>query len=336
MADIPVGGSGPAAYRAQGQGREQSYNLSNMVSMAGAVLSLALIGGIGYWGYKTLSRDVSGVPIVRAASKDPMRVAPENPGGRPASHQGYLVNNVAANGAADGPSNKVILAPAPVDLTADDVPGVAAVPAPQMAVQPVSAPKATARVKPIAEPKVDSIKALADRLAAGASPLGAQDPASGKLPEGMRPAGQQAAVAPLTEPKVIKPSKAKVKGGIKVSLRPVARPTGLRRSMPRVAPVAATNASAGEVDVASVPAGARLVQLGAYDSPAVARKEWGKMAAKFDAYLEGKSRVVQKATSGGRTFYRLRAMGFADLADSRRFCAALVAEKVDCIPVVHK
>jgi hypothetical protein len=49
--------------------------------------------------------------------------------------------------------------------------------------------------------------------------------------------------------------------------------------------------------------------------------------------LTGKTRIVQAAQSGGRTFYRLRAMGFADEADSRRFCSALVAERAACIPV---
>ena len=46
--------------------------------------------------------------------------------------------------------------------------------------------------------------------------------------------------------------------------------------------------------------------------------------------------MIQKAQSGGRTFYRLRAHGFEDLADARRFCALLVAEGPDCIPVVTK
>jgi hypothetical protein len=45
---------------------------------------------------------------------------------------------------------------------------------------------------------------------------------------------------------------------------------------------------------------------------------------------------VQKASSGGRVFYRLRAMGFDDLGDARRFCSALVAENADCIPVVTR
>jgi hypothetical protein len=49
-----------------------------------------------------------------------------------------------------------------------------------------------------------------------------------------------------------------------------------------------------------------------------------------------KQRVIQQASSGGRTFYRLRVMGFSDLSEARLFCAALVADKVDCIPVVMK
>jgi hypothetical protein len=35
-------------------------------------------------------------------------------------------------------------------------------------------------------------------------------------------------------------------------------------------------------------------------------------------------------------FYRLRAHGFADLSDARRFCAAFVAQNVDCIPVLNR
>ncbi len=50
--------------------------------------------------------------------------------------------------------------------------------------------------------------------------------------------------------------------------------------------------------------------------------------------MNGKDRLIQRAESGGRTFYRLRAMGFDDLADARRFCSALVAEEAACIPVV--
>lgn len=82
--------------------------------------------------------------------------------------------------------------------------------------------------------------------------------------------------------------------------------------------------------------GTRLAQLGAYKSEAIAREEWARLEARFGDYLDGKNRVIQKATSGGRTFYRLRAMGFDDLAEARRFCSALVAERAECIPVVTR
>ncbi|MEZ5884853.1 MAG: SPOR domain-containing protein [Paracoccaceae bacterium] len=54
--------------------------------------------------------------------------------------------------------------------------------------------------------------------------------------------------------------------------------------------------------------------------------------AQFGALMEGKQRVIQEASSGGRVFYRLRVHGFDDLAAARRFCAALVAEQANCIP----
>jgi hypothetical protein len=79
-----------------------------------------------------------------------------------------------------------------------------------------------------------------------------------------------------------------------------------------------------------------LVQLGAYESPEIARQEWTRFSSRFGEYMEGKQRVVQRAESGGRTFYRLRALGFEDLSDARRFCSALLAKKADCIPVVTR
>jgi hypothetical protein len=85
-----------------------------------------------------------------------------------------------------------------------------------------------------------------------------------------------------------------------------------------------------------LPEGTKLVQLGAFDSPEIAAREWTRVAGRFGEFMGGKSRVIQEAESGGRTFYRLRAQGFADLSEARRFCAALVAEDAPCIPVVAR
>ena len=130
------------------------------------------------------------------------------------------------------------------------------------------------------------------------------------------------------------------KPGLKVSLRPHIRPERRDDAIAQ-AVASAVNLSSGgndvrDVDPKTLPAGTRLVQLGAYDSAEVARSEWGRFTGRFGDLMAGKDRVVQQASSGGRTFYRLRAMGFEDLADARRFCSALVAEGTDCIPVVTR
>ena len=105
-------------------------------------------------------------------------------------------------------------------------------------------------------------------------------------------------------------------------------------------PVAASAASTGagglDLDASTLPVGTRLVQLGAFDSPEIARAQWGTLSARFAPFMEGKQRIVMEAKSGGRTFYRLRAHGFEDIGAARRFCSALVAESVDCIPVVTR
>ncbi|MFC6583994.1 hypothetical protein [Sulfitobacter aestuariivivens] len=106
----------------------------SFTNAAGALVSLALVVGIGIWGYKLLVRDVSGIPVVRAAEGD-MRVRPEDPGGQLAQNQGLSVNAVAAEGAAAAPADQLRLAPRPVDLTAEDqiVPAAMVAPTPQVA-----------------------------------------------------------------------------------------------------------------------------------------------------------------------------------------------------------
>ena len=80
-----------------------------------------------------------------------------------------------------------------------------------------------------------------------------------------------------------------------------------------------------------VASGAPVVQLGAFDSGAIADKEWGRISGRFSSLFSGKAQVVQTTKKNGRTFYRLRVAGFESRDDARRFCAALLAEGADCI-----
>ncbi|EEE36291.1 sporulation domain protein [Rhodobacteraceae bacterium KLH11] len=301
--------------------------LGRIFNMLGAVASLALVAGVGVWGYKLVIRDVSGVPVVRAA-EGPMRIQPENPGGTPADHQGLAVNAVAAVGSAAAPADRLILAPRPVSLTDEDKPmGV----------------KATNAVHVVEEPATD--QATVNAVVAGLA-----DEAKAEQPQEQ---GVQLAslVTPEEEP-AIDPAdyaaqqpdpKIAALPGVRRSLRPHVRPA---RATPSSIPSnsateaainAAVKAAVGlDVDPDTLSKGTRLAQLGAYESADVAQAEWARLNGRFGEYMDGKQRVIQKTSSGGRTFYRLRVMGFDDLSDSRQFCAALVAQGADCIPVAAR
>jgi len=196
---------------------------------------------------------------------------------------------------------------------------------------------------------------LVEQLTAGVEPLSGDqgDPASKKTTQSSQPEDLtpelpiiEAALVqtPLQEETVV--HLAVLTGpGLTRSLRPQSRPARAVGSQtdqttdPALA--SAINAAVDtvaslEIDPDSLPVGTRLAQLGAYDSAEIARTEWDKLNLRFEEYLEGKQRVIQKASSGGRTFYRLRAMGFDDLSDARRFCSALVSENTDCIPVTSR
>lgn len=313
-------------------------------NMAGAVVSLALVLGLGIWGYKLLARDVSGVPVIRAAA-GPMRVAPENPGGQPADYQGFAVNQVAAEGAAAKPADRLVLAPRPVDLTAEDTPAVAGAEASTM-----SAPARARQIDisaggaELPQGKLADIQALAAQLAAGspkmdaAAPVKVSAPAPDVSASAVEAALAASAKASAEAPAVAAAAIAKPKSGLARSLRPHARPAGLKKASVSGAVEAALKSAsrAGEIDAASLPVGTRLAQLGTFDTADGARAGWHKLDGRFGELLEGKSLVVQQAQSGGRVFYRLRAHGFGDINEARRFCAAFVSEGVECFPVATR
>ncbi|MCW9044142.1 MAG: SPOR domain-containing protein [Pseudopelagicola sp.] len=296
MAEIPMSGQHMSAH--------EPRSLTPLLNWAGAALSLGLVIGAGVWGYKLLVRDVTGVPVVRAV-EGPMRIQPDDPGGRQAAHQGLAVNEVAAEGTASKPADRFVLAPPPIDLGAEE-----AVPVARERQPEIVAPA------PLGPQEIGDIEEFAAKLAGDSKPL--EEPAPVVV----------SAAAPQPE--------ATVEGGLGRSLRPKLRPASLSTvSAPATDTVARADTSAVD-EVSEVPSGTRMVQLGAYGSADIARGEWDKLHKRFGEYLGDKTRVIQKAQSGGRTFYRLRVMGFADLSDARRLCSALKAQNADCIPVTAR
>ncbi|WP_204114052.1 SPOR domain-containing protein [Shimia biformata] len=333
MAEIPMSGH----YGDSGGDGGPKRSMAPLVSVAGAVMSLALVAGTGVWGYKLLMRDVSGVPVVRAV-EGPMRMAPENPGGQQADHQGLAVNSVAAEGIAAKPADRLVLAPSPIDLTQDDravtLANLPKVDAQAIEVAPKPETQAQAEIvapAPLNPKQVASIKALADQIAAETAALESSDD----------PVETEPVKTALAEPEA-KPDLPKTAPGMEShgmvnrSPRPRLRPSTASDVVLASADPKAIAAGPVVTPEENVPPGTRLVQLGAFASPEIAAAEWSKLSDRFEEILDGRTRVIQKASSGGKTFYRLRAMGFADLSDARRTCSALKAERADCIPVVAR
>ena len=306
-----------------------------LTNLAGGVLSLALIAGVCVWGYKLMMRDVTGIPIVRSVQGD-MRVRPADPGGELAQHQGLSVNMVAAEGGTEAPADRLVLAPQPVALTDEDVPfdedAVAIVQqaiADQMLTVSGEGRGETVIVDPAKVARAAEGGTVETMVAALADEAG---------PEGQGDGPEMLVQAAATSGADINNAIAAALAdgpGVGISLRPKVRPEGLQEASVRVAASGPVE-TVRDIDPTTLPAGTRLVQLGAYDTTEMARAEWDKFVSRFGDLMAGKDRIVQQASSGGRDFYRLRAMGFEDLADARRFCAAIVADGADCIPVVTR
>jgi hypothetical protein len=289
-----------ATYEAQGD--SERFNPAAYANIVGAVISLAVFVGIVTWGAKTVLRDSSGVPVVRAL-EGPARVAPEDPGGLLVAHQGLTVNEVAGSQITVAADDPLQLAPRPINLQAEDQP-----------IQPVvdrENATATARAAVVLpEPEMDAAEALvidetaeslAAMLAAGTDTAPVKDPASAVIP-------------------------ASAGGGPIQSLRPRLRPFAVfTRQTPRVAP--------RNILAAQIVRGAPMAQLGAFGSAAIAEQAWADLSERHGDYLVGKPHVILQAAVGGGTIYRLRVHGFENQEEARRLCTALNRQNAECYSV---
>ena len=320
-----------------GFGVPQNGRINRMVNLAGAVCSVALIAGLAVWGYKLAVRDVNGIPVFRALA-GPLRVAPDNPGGDVMAHQGLSVNAIASAGVALPLPDSLTLAPKSADLAVEDVAGLVAASA------PAELPLAIAAV--IADaPQIalhDSATGLIVDAPVDSTDIAATAPlAAEPMPQTQADAVELALAAALADEPVAMADMPEAGSQTTLvlakSVRPRLRPTAPDAATPDVSDVQQVAAVAVlEIDPATIAAGTRLVQLGAFDDEPGARAEWAKLQGSFAELIVGKAMVVQAAQSGGRTFYRLRAHGFVGEDEARRFCAALLAENASCIPVAQR
>ncbi len=313
--------------------------VARLTHYLGALVSVFLMASLAVWGYQLVVRDVSGVPVIRAVEGD-SRIAPADPGGVLSDREGLAVNGVAA-GAGSAPVERVAIAPGGTALDQQDVAmGELGATARQAAAEDDFVEETAAHA--IATTDAETARRAAEARAAETAPA-AGVPAVGPMDTDAvsvtaavtdtsgQPALETAITAALAE--------AGARPAVATSVRPLPRPRRIAAA-PQAATTQATPAAAAtQAEPVAAPAapvkvasGAPLVQIGAFDSNAIAESEWSRVSGRYGDLFAGKAPLVQEHKAGGRVFYRLRIAGFESRDEARKFCAALIAAGTDCIP----
>ena len=296
-----------------GEVKQVNFKINMIFYWTGAALSLFLLAGAIGWSYQLIVRDVNQIPIVRA-QLGPLRVAPDNPGGLTAANQGLSVTQLAVN---EKPllSNEIYLAPAAEILNEENL---------------------ALKVKEEYESnKVDGAFEINEVNAENSMNLEA-------LPD-QKEVDSRSNNEGVLSKAAFSQKKIEIENAVSLALSITNDPDkSLSWLRPKIRPVGFyRNGNITEDQIVSnepmpkLPIGSAVVQLGAFDSKSLAESEWQRFEKILGSILIPKKMVVQKAESGGKIFYRLRASGFSDISDARQFCTA-ISDKVACIPVVTR
>ncbi|WP_337266828.1 SPOR domain-containing protein [Oryzifoliimicrobium ureilyticus] len=91
---------------------EDKHRARSMKRMLAAAASIVMIGGIAYGGYSFLAKGslgLGGEPKVILADKDPVKVVPDNPGGKTVPNQDKAVYDSVGGAAAPAPKQKALV-----------------------------------------------------------------------------------------------------------------------------------------------------------------------------------------------------------------------------------
>ena len=297
----------------EGEGKQSNFNFNVAFYWVGAALSLSLLTGAIGWSYQLIVRDISQIPIVKA-QLGPLRVAPDDPGGLTAANQGLSVTQLAVN---ERPllSDEIFLAPAAEVLSEENV-------ALQISEENSSITnKENFDTLEVSTENSLDLKILPEQNATGLA------------------SNNEAVLSTAA----FSPKKLEIENAVSLALALTNEVNSSFNSLrPKIRPVVLNQTQTDNIAqsvpnelVVTLPVGSAVVQLGAFESRSLAQIEWQRLEALLGSVLTSKNMVIQKAESGGKVFYRLRAFGFDDLSDARQFCSA-VNDKVACIPVVTR
>jgi hypothetical protein len=346
--DIPLPAMAPS-YRPSTRRREEMDPATRRLAIFAGVIGTALLGLVAVWAFTGHHR--GGVPVIEADSR-PVKVKPANPGGL----QVEGANDGILSGESDGKQTVAPgpEAPAPQALKAQEQATAAPPPAGQVApAAPEPAQPAEARPLPSLRPHIAARTATVPpgspatdgnasiRLIPGAKPPGSVATVAPR--PGVRPPirltsqlGQPALVAQATttpsageqpSPTQTAPASAPVQSE---PLQPAApAPAAPMQAAPApapaatVAPPAAAPAAAPPATAHAAPAGhvkRVLVQFAAVDSGEAALREWQRLEKKYPDLFGGHTPNITKTEHDGKTFWRVRTGGFADLTQATLFC----------------
>jgi hypothetical protein len=278
--------------------------LITMIVMTGGVT-------IAWYSYNAGIKEGSESAAPLLKPNGPMKVAPENPGGTKIPHQEMTVYQSLNEKKEAGPVER-ILPPPEQPMTPPATPPAAAEP-------PGAAGGESSRMR-----SADTVRgALGEtETAKTKTPDTVLSPLGGPAPRTLVPASKAPQVA-LATPK--SPSR-DVRAA---EVKPVDR---LAERTAKAEPAPKAEAP----QVAAIPAGAYRVQLGSVSSEGQATKFWGTQRDKNDDLLGKLALNVERATIGGKTYYRIQAGPLRDADSARSLCDQLKRRQVGCIIVNPK
>ena len=281
-------------------------------AMSWLVLGVAVVGfgALAYYAYQSGSQSVAdGQMLVVNAEEGPIKEVPAEAGGEQFPHKDKTIYDA--------------LSPYRTDQKVEALLPQAEKPViPEPAVGAEAATKAPSTTSYVNEAKVATSEEGESVVEAPAAAVVATKQVD------------KALAVPTTKPPVPmpveKPAPAKLET-VEVKETPVAtKVTAVAAPKPAPKPPESKPAvKAAPAPVAS--SGNYKIQLGALGSEAEARSLWSKITAKNGDVVKG-SPLIVKAEVNGKTYYRLRASGFATADAAKKACATLTGRGQACIP----
>lgn len=108
-------------------------------------------------------------------------------------------------------------------------------------------------------------------------------------------------------------------------------PVDTSRPAPRTAEAKATPTRAERpAPPPAAKASGAMVQLAALESEDGAKSEWKRLERRYHELLGGRTPTFTRTEHAGRTYWRVRTGGFADVAEAVRFCERIKAKGGGC------